>query len=58
MVPMEYGAMKCYRVWFEDGSALLVDASDTSQAKNLALILAKPQFDGTVAVIVQIELMD
>ena len=50
--------MKCYRVWFADGSALLVDAADTSQAKDLAYTLAKPEFDGTRPVIVQIELLD
>lgn len=32
----------CYRVWFMDGTALLVDARDRDEAKQLALEKAFP----------------
>lgn len=35
--------IKCYRVWFKDGSALLVDATCSAEAKDMAVELAKQQ---------------
>ena len=32
--------LKCYRVWFKDGTALLVDAHDENEARRLAIIRA------------------
>ncbi len=34
---------KCYRVWFEDGTALLVDAEDDHKARVEALRLSLEQ---------------
>jgi hypothetical protein len=34
---------KCYRAWFEDGSALLVDAQSFGEARQLASQLAEEQ---------------
>ncbi len=35
--------MKCYRVWFQDGSALLVDAESEKEARTKAIATAKFQ---------------
>jgi hypothetical protein len=35
--------MRCYRVWFVDDSALLVDAESPKEARELARNLAKQQ---------------
>ncbi len=29
--------LKCYRVWFKDDSAILVDATDETEAKRVAM---------------------
>ena len=34
---------KCYRVWFGDGSAVLVDAEDEAKARKEALSIARPR---------------
>ena len=38
--------IKCYRVWFRDGSALLVDALSAAEAKDLGAELARKQSKG------------
>jgi hypothetical protein len=35
--------MKCYRVWFTDGTACLVDARNSNEARQLALERAKTE---------------
>ncbi|MHA1951811.1 MAG: hypothetical protein ACW987_18350 [Candidatus Thorarchaeota archaeon] len=40
---------KCYRAWFEDGSALLVDAQSFGEARQLASQLAEEQIPAQLA---------
>jgi hypothetical protein len=35
--------IKCYRVWFRDGSALLVDATSEAEATDLGANIAREQ---------------
>jgi len=40
--------LKCYRVWFTDGSAMLCDAPDAATAKIIAMTLLAPDDDRVV----------
>lgn len=49
--------LKCYRVWFRDGSAVLVDAESPGQAREGALLIARGNGDPSPSV-ARIECLD
>lgn len=42
--------MKCYRVWFEDGGAVLVDAESREEARKEGILLSMRQGFNTIVV--------